>query len=530
MRLRVLGVVLFIYSFIATSSAFAYRTSSWMPLYASGGLQSTQRNAGRLTESNPVWYQFRTDGTIVAMAGAEDPTWRAAMTGTEILPTVQNLVNGGFDKALAVQVLRSAKTREAHAESIFQVVVKNGYDGIDIDYEKLPYTSRADFVAFLEVLAAKLHSAGKKLSVTVYAKTSGSPTWDGAGGHDYYGIGRVADLVKLMIYPYSYSGTGAGPLSPLAWIDQVVTYAESVMPSAKVVVGLPWYGKDWSGTAASSITWPQAMSLLSAHSATLQRDANGEATFTYPNHTVFFNDAASYDRKVDLVLQRHPRVAGFAHWANGQEDPAVWTRVEALRAGTPALPPPPPSPALIAAGSVWRYLDNGTDQGTSWRALSFDDGAWKSGAAQLGYGDYDEATLVSYGPSSTQKFITTYFRRSFDVTNPSSYSSAKLRLKRDDGAVVYLNGKEIYRSNLPSGAIGYRTLASGDAKDEASFLEAAIDPRLLSAGRNVVAVEIHQSSVSSSDISFDLELIGTTQAGAGTTQAARSSRTRVVRR
>jgi hypothetical protein len=75
---------------------------------------------------------------------------------------------------------------------------------------------------------------------------------------------------------------------------------------------------------------------------------------------------------------------------------------------------------------------------------------------------------------------------------------------------VYLNGQEVFRSNMPSGTVGYRTLASGDASDESSFLQAAIDPRLLRSGRNVIAVEIHQSSVSSSDISFDLGLTGTT--------------------
>jgi GH18 family chitinase len=523
----------FVVLFLAgTSPAFAYRMCSWMPLYASGGLESTQLNASRLTESNPVWYEFRSDGTIVPMAGAEDATWRAAMTGTEILPTVQNLVNGGFDKNVAVQVLSTAATREAHAESIFQIVMTRGYDGIDIDYEKLPYASRANFVAFLQVLAGKLHGAGKKLSVTVYAKTSDSPTWDGAGGHDYSGIGQVADFVKLMVYPYSYSGTPAGPLSPLDWLDQVVGYAESAMPASKVVVGLPWYGKDWAGTSASSTTYPKAMNLAAANSATIGRDANGEATFTYSNHTVFFNDAYSYDRKADLVMQRHPNVAGFAHWANGQEDPAVWTRVGALKTQTGPVPTPVPTVSgniLVSSGAIWRYLDNGTEQGTVWNAVTFDDSTWRSGAAQLGYGDYDEATKVSYGPSSSDKYITTYFRYGFDLADAAAFSALKLRLLRDDGAVVYLNGTEVFRSNMPTGAIGYRTLAAGDAPDESTFLETVIDARLLVSGRNLVAVEIHQSNVSSSDISFNLELTGTVPpvAAPGNLSAAAVSSTRI---
>lgn len=502
-------------SMAMASSAFAYRMSSWMPLYASGGLQSTQVNASRLTESNPVWYEFRADGSIVAMAGAEDPTWRAAMTGTQILPTVQNLVGGGFDQAIAVQVLSSAATREAHAEAIFQIVVSRAYDGIDIDYEKLPYSSRANFVAFLEVLSAKLHAAGKKLSVTVYAKTSDSPTWDGAGGHDYAGIGRVADYVKLMVYPFSYSGTAPGPLSPLDWIDQVVTYATSAIPAPKVIVGLPWYGKDFDGATAKSVTFPKVLDLIAANNPVIGRDAHGEATFTYGSHTVFYNDAQSYDRKVDVVLQRHPAVGGFAHWASGQEDPAVWTRVGALKLTAPATTTPVPTATgntLVASGAAWRYLDTGSDQGSAWRSTTFNDSTWKSGAGQFGYGDYDEKTVIGYGGNASNKFVTAYFRYTFDLADPNAFSALKLRLIRDDGAVVYLNGTEVFRDNMPAGAIGYTTLAAADAQNESVFLEASLDARYLVAGRNVVAVEIHQSNVASSDTSFDLELTGTTAA------------------
>ena len=98
---------------------------------------------------------------------------------------------------------------------------------------------------------------------------------------------------------------------------------------------------------------------------------------------------------------------------------------------------------LIPAGSVWRYLDNGTDQGTAWQARIFDDSLWSSGPAQLGYGDGDEATVVSFGPNATSKYITTYFRRSSGATNASQVTNFVLRLLADDGAVVYLNGTEV---------------------------------------------------------------------------------------
>ena len=98
----------------------------------------------------------------------------------------------------------------------------------------------------------------------------------------------------------------------------------------------------------------------------------------------------------------------------------------------------------------------------------------------------------------------------FTVTNASNVVSLKLRLLRDDGAVVYLNGMEALRSNMPDGPVSYTTLASvgvgGPA--ESTFYNFAIDPSLLAEGVNVLAVEIHQVSPQSSDISFDLELVG----------------------
>src|SRR5439155_23953878 len=103
---------------------------------------------------------------------------------------------------------------------------------------------------------------------------------------------------------------------------------------------------------------------------------------------------------------------------------------------------------------------NGSNQGTGWRATGFDDSVWKSGAAQLSYGDGDEATVVSYGSNANAKYITTYFRKSFSISDPSQISALTLRLLRDDGAVVYLNGTEVYRNNMPSGTIAYTTLAS----------------------------------------------------------------------
>lgn len=172
---------------------------------------------------------------------------------------------------------------------------------------------------------------------------------------------------------------------------------------------------------------------------------------------------------------------------------------------------------FIRSGDVWKYLDAGqvpsTTPGNDWRV---NDPGWaKSGPSQLGFGDI-QATVVQYVDtdpvtSGVQKNITTYFRKTFNVTNAAEYTSLSLRLLRDDGAVVYLNGEEVKRSNMPEGiTITPLTLAlqAVSGREEEAFFEFPLDPTKLHDGQNVIAVEIHQNSNSSSDLGFDLELSG----------------------
>ena len=165
---------------------------------------------------------------------------------------------------------------------------------------------------------------------------------------------------------------------------------------------------------------------------------------------------------------------------------------------------------IVNDGSSWKYLDNGSNQGTAWRAVNFNDTSWASGNAELGYGDGGEQTVLSFGPNSNNKYRTTYFRKSFNVNNASQYQALRVRLRRDDGAIVYLNGNEIVRSNMPSGTVNYDDFAAGvvGGGEESTFFDFEIDADDLVTGNNVLAVEVHQANAGSSDISFDLELQG----------------------
>ncbi|MBN1422345.1 MAG: DNRLRE domain-containing protein [Planctomycetes bacterium] len=162
---------------------------------------------------------------------------------------------------------------------------------------------------------------------------------------------------------------------------------------------------------------------------------------------------------------------------------------------------------LVPPGSVWKYDDTGTDLGTGWREILCDDTGWPAGPAELGYGDGDEATVLSSSPVNP----CYYFRLSFEAPDPAAFASLTLRLICDDGAVVYLNGVEILRTNLPEGEIAYSTWASsavGDPEESTWSAFDALDVGPLGAGTNILAVEVHQSGSTSTDVSLDLELIG----------------------
>jgi len=165
----------------------------------------------------------------------------------------------------------------------------------------------------------------------------------------------------------------------------------------------------------------------------------------------------------------------------------------------------PVQPFPFDSESVWRYNDEGIPLDTAdWTSLSYNDSTWAFGVAEFGYGDNDETTVLDFGPDPNNKIPTYYFRKVFTVADTTGIDSITYRLLRDDGAIVYLNGEEIIRSNMPDSS-DFDTFASetvGDVEQDV-FFEFKL-PANLQAGENVIAVEVHQVRGNSSDLGFDL--------------------------
>lgn len=176
-------------------------------------------------------------------------------------------------------------------------------------------------------------------------------------------------------------------------------------------------------------------------------------------------------------------------------------------AATGSVAPPRTQEILVSMGEVWRYLDNGQGAPEGWQSPEFDDSGWKEGQAQFGYGDGDEKTVVDFGPDPANKAAVTYFRHEFTVEDPSIFTQLHIQLLRDDGGVLYLNGQEVMRSNLPAGDLTANSLAEKVVESD-PFAFQTIPASYLRTGKNVIAASIHQQLPSSSDLSFDLTITG----------------------
>lgn len=226
--------------------------------------------------------------------------------------------------------------------------------------------------------------------------------------------------------------------------------------------------------------------------------ASGTLTFT-PGETVKY------------ISANGTLVTGIPSWRVALKNPSGGE----LTGASAAYALPQENYTLISPGSPWRYLDDGTDQGTAWRQRIFDDSAWSNGVAQLGFGDNDEATRIRRtGPNTGGNSITTfYFRHAFEIANPADFVGLTMWMLRDDGAVVYLNGEEMFRSpSMPPfpTVITASTFANnqGSAPSDNSIDNATFSAANLVAGTNVIAVSVHQYDPPSSDLSFDFSLTG----------------------
>jgi len=340
----------------ATHASLSKRVSGNLVFWdQSRGFDVIRANADLFSDISPFWYRVAADGhvtpyTTEAGASYEDPAILSFLraNGILVIPTVANILNGVWDGALVSRIIADPALTTVNIESLVQLAVTQEYDGIDLDYENLNASDRPAFTSFVNQLAVALHANGKLLTVNVYAKTSEPGTWSGPQAQDWWAIGQVADQVRIMTYEYHWSTSGAGPISPVDWVGDVLAFARTTIPAQKIMQGVPLYGYDWVGQSGVDVVWEQAMALVRQYGATVQWDAaSASPWFEYlakrTRHTVWFENASSVDAK--LQVNAAYDAGGVSFWRLGGQDPEVWSTLR-NRFGDGGIPPDSVAPSV----------------------------------------------------------------------------------------------------------------------------------------------------------------------------------------
>lgn len=226
---------------------------------------------------------------------------------------------------------------QERAISAIAALLRNGYSGINLDFEYVPAEDRSRFTYFVRALAARLRPMGYLVTVSVPAKTRENFESNWVGAFDYKALGQICDYVMIMTYDQHWKGGPPGPIGSLPWMESVLQYACGEIRPEKIMIGLPLYGYDWPlSTAAGDNSKPTARAIVAQGGLNLMArwgvqstwDPEGaEETFTYVDeqgirHVVYFNTPRSMEAKVPL--QAKYGTAGVITWRLGYELPGTW--------------------------------------------------------------------------------------------------------------------------------------------------------------------------------------------------------------
>ncbi len=355
-------------------------------------------------------------------------------------------------------------------------------------------------------LTSPVSGAVCQLPATVLLAATAADTDGTIDRVEFHADGQLLGAVSVQPYTSLWSNppAGAHALTALA-VDNLLGMRESAPVTITVLSPPPVVALTQPPDRSIVLTGTSLLASASASSP----DASIDHVSFYQNGQLFANMyAPPYAVTLSSAVPANFALSAVAVDTLGIAATSAVVRI-AFTSGRDA------PVTLLPTGAVWKYLDDGSDQGTNWSALVFDDRSWKSGPAELGYGDAmkgrPEATQISYGSNPTNKWVTYYFRHTFNVTQADDLQGLTLNLLRDDGAVVYLNGTEVFRSNMPEGPINYLTPAANAVAgvEETTYFSKVVEADAVRDGTNILAAEVHQASRDSPDLSFDVVFTGT---------------------
>ncbi len=314
----------------ATTSTTAKKVLGFTTYYYSGdasSLNSLKANTSTIDEIATQTYQTDSMGNISGLIPTNQLTY-ANSKGITTLAMIQN----NFDGDIAKAVLENTTNRQALENNILKALKANNYKGVNVDLEGVYSYDRNYYSTFVKELYNLLKPQGFTVTIAVPAKTSDAPTspWDGA--YDYAALANYSDQIEIMAYDEHYPGGTPGPVASIGWVENVVKYAVTVIPSQKIMLGVAAYGYDWYSTTTKSYGINGMYNLATANKTTVMWDSVSKTPYfnfvdtSGNSHSCWFENAQSVGYKLDLVNTYN--LYGIGIWKLGLENSDYWTTIK----------------------------------------------------------------------------------------------------------------------------------------------------------------------------------------------------------
>ncbi|MGI5969051.1 MAG: glycosyl hydrolase family 18 protein [Lachnospiraceae bacterium] len=231
--------------------------------------------------------------------------------------------SGRFNNNLISSVVRNDDIQLILIDAILAELNSKGYAGVDVDFEYILSEDRDYFTTFVARMTNILNESGYTVSVALAPKTSADQQGLLYEGKDYAGLGAAANSVLLMTYEWGFTYSVPMAVAPINKVRQVIEYAVTEIPSAKIDMGIPNYGYDWplpyekGVTRARTIGNIEAVNIAVRYGAVIQYDEIAQTPyFNYTDeqqteHEVWFEDVRSMQAKFRLISEYNLRGAGY---------------------------------------------------------------------------------------------------------------------------------------------------------------------------------------------------------------------------
>lgn len=274
-------------------------------------------------------YQVKPDGTLTPINDTA-LIQKARAKGVAPMMVITNIGEDGFSSDIAHEVLTDPQVQQTLLNNVVNTLKAKNYYGLDIDFEYVYPDDREAYNRFLEAVVARLRPLGYSVVSALAPKTSADQKGVLYEAHDYAVHGRLLDHVILMTYEWGYTYGPPMAVAPIDQVKRVLDFAVTVIPSEKILMGMPNYGYDWTlpykqGTAARSLSFAQARELVEKEGATIQYDDTAQAPyFNYTDdagaeHVVWFDNEASIRARLGLVDDYD--LGGVSYWTINRYSP-----------------------------------------------------------------------------------------------------------------------------------------------------------------------------------------------------------------